>query len=69
MDISSLTTARSNLMTALATESANPKPSYSIGNRSVSWDDWRSKMIDDIDKLSELIVKLDPFFIVTRQSL
>lgn len=59
-DADNLRTIRSNLLTALATESVNPKPNYTIDGRSYSWSDWRSKILADCRELSDQIAMLDP---------
>jgi hypothetical protein len=52
----------------LAQISGTPKPSYSIGNRSVSWNEWRSELQNEITALTKdienaalLISKLQSF--------
>lgn len=52
-----LRTARDNLASELATESANPQPSYSVGGRSFSWNDYRTSLIDQIHELTAAIIK------------
>lgn len=50
--ITQLESIRANLITTLLTESAAPKPSYTIGNQTVSWTEyyaWKWKAITDID--------------------
>jgi len=69
MDTTTLETARTNLIASLAADSVNPKPNYSIGNRSVSWDSWRDHLLDEIEKLTDLIIRLNPYEIVTRRVL
>ncbi len=61
-----LQTTIDNLAAALATESANPKPSYSINGQQVSYTEWRTATIQQIRELNSLIGELDdPFEIVS----
>ncbi len=46
---------RANLIAALRTESANPKPSYSINGQSVDWNGYRTSLIAEIEKINQLI--------------
>ena len=58
-DAENIVTIRSNLLAYLATESANPKPSYSIDGQSVSWDQHRTSIMQQISELNELIAAAD----------
>jgi hypothetical protein len=63
-DVDNLKALRSSLIQTLATEAAyqaanGPKPSYSIDGESVSWDEWRTSTAAQIDKYTDLIVRLD----------
>lgn len=55
--VQNLITARDNLAAELATNSANPKPTYSVAGRSVSWSSYRSDLIDQIERLNGQIIK------------
>lgn len=55
--LENLIATRDNLAAELATNSANPQPSYSIDGRSVPWNDYRSSLIDQIEKLRLEIIK------------
>ena len=61
-------------MEALTDALENPKPSYSIDGRSISWAEFRSGLLDDIAKLNEQINSLtdqisaqSPYLVTTRQ--
>jgi hypothetical protein len=69
----SLHTVYNNLVTTLAAEIAfeaanGAKPSYSVGNRSVDWNGYRSSIIKQIEDLALLISKIDSFDI-TQQAI
>lgn len=53
-----LITARDALATELATESAAPRPDYSVGGRSVPWSAYRAGLIDQIKQLDREITLL-----------
>jgi hypothetical protein len=50
-----IATIKANLLTALATESANPKPSYSMGGQSFDWNGYRSAVLKQIADLDALL--------------
>lgn len=54
-DAANIATIRSNLLTALATESANPKPSYSVDGQSVDWNGYRASVLKQIADLNSLM--------------
>lgn len=54
-DAQNIATIRSNLLTALATESANPKPSYSIDGQSFDWNGYRAAIMKQIADLNALL--------------
>lgn len=54
-DAENIATIRSNLLTALATESANPKPSYSIDGQSVDWNGYRAALMKQIADCNSLL--------------
>lgn len=44
-----------------------PRPTYSLGNRNVSWNEWLTTRLKAIDDLNATIIKLDqPFELNTR---
>ncbi len=55
--LTDLTTSRDALLTKLATESANPRPNYSVDGRSFTWDDYRSSLINQIEQLNKMIIR------------
>lgn len=54
--LADLTTARDNLASELATESANPRPDYSVAGRSISWSTYREGLISQIKDLTQQIL-------------
>jgi hypothetical protein len=71
-DVENLVAARSSLIQALATEAAaqvtgGAKPSYSIDGELVSWDQWRTATMGQIQALTQQIRQLGgPFRIRSR---
>jgi len=53
-DAEQIATIRSNLLAALATESANPKPSYNIDGQQVDWNGYRNAILQQIMTLNNL---------------
>ena len=53
-DAENLATIRSNLISVMVTESAAPKPSYSIDGQSVSWTEYRTSLLSQIKQIDEL---------------
>lgn len=54
-DLQNLATAKSNLISTLASITANPQPSYSLDGESVSWADYQRMLTDQIKAINELI--------------
>lgn len=54
-DAENLATIRSNLLTYIASVTANPKPTYSIDGQSVSWDDHLASLWKQLESLDEQI--------------
>ena len=54
-DATNLTTARSNLLTELASVTANPKKSYSINGQSVDHNAYRASLLANLKDINELI--------------
>ena len=50
-----IATIRANLLASLATESANPKPSYSIDGQSVDWNGYRTAILGQIAQLNAIL--------------
>jgi len=75
-DLQNLQTLRSNLIQELTNESnfvlANGgigKPTYSIDGESVSWSEWRTAMLEKIDKLTHMIqTEQTPFMGIMRMT-
>jgi hypothetical protein len=53
-DADNIATIRANLLAALATESANPKPSYSVDGQQVDWNGYRTAILGQIVALNGL---------------
>jgi hypothetical protein len=53
-DAEQIATIKSNLLAALATESANPKPSYNIDGQQVDWNGYRNAILQQIMTLNNL---------------
>lgn len=64
--LENLTTARDNIAAKLAEVSANPKPSYTIDNQSVSWGDYMTQLQLALDSFNALIAAGQPYEIVTQ---
>lgn len=62
-----LITARDNFAAELATQSANPKPSYSLDGESYSWPDYYRFLREQIKDLNEQIANADGGFEVRSQ--
>jgi len=50
-----IATIRANLLASLATESANPKPSYSIDGQSVDWNGYRAAILAQVAALNAVL--------------
>ena len=50
-----IATIKANYLTELATESANPKVSYSIDGQSVSWNEYRASLLAAIKELDVML--------------
>jgi hypothetical protein len=57
----SLQTVLDNYVSILEDISANPKPSYQVGDRAVSWNEYQKMLLDLIKGLNEQINALSPF--------
>lgn len=51
-----IATIKANLLSALATESASPKPSYSIDGQQVDWNGYRAAITKQISDLNLLLM-------------
>jgi hypothetical protein len=66
-DLTNLTTERSNLWSQMATMSANPKPTYTIGDQTVAWAELYKMLSDRVDAINRQIESADgPFELETR---
>lgn len=57
-DAENLLTIRSNLLAKLAEISADPKPSYSINGQSVSWDQHRQSLLNEVKMINEQLAAI-----------
>ena len=57
MSVADLTAVRDAKESTLAAEMLNPKPTYSVGGRSISWDSHRDSLIKQISDLNTLIIQ------------
>lgn len=65
-DLENLQTIRTNLISALVTQSASPQPSYNIDGQAMSWNEYRQSLLTQIGQLDALIGAEEPFEIVTH---
>lgn len=66
-DLTNLQTARSNLISALTTATASPKPNYSINGQSVSWSDYLRSLREEIAAIDALIAEEEGPYEVTTE--
>lgn len=67
MPAADLQAAIANIDKIIKDLTANPKPSYSIGERSVSWSDYLSMLIDKREALQKLIQQAGhPFTVISK---
>lgn len=65
--VASLIQARDAAARNLAEVLASPKPGYSIAGVSLSWDQYVSMLVDNLDKINRLIQQGgSPFCVVSR---
>lgn len=57
---------RDNLVTAIKSITANPKPTYSNGARSVSWGEYMSSLMSQLETVEARIARGTPVEVVTR---
>ncbi len=60
-----LQTAYDNLCAAYASATANPKPTYSEGGRSISWESYLRMLGDQIDAMGKRLATATPTEVVT----
>ena len=65
-DMATLTEIRDNYMAILNTMSLNPQPSYSLKDRSFSFNEYQEMLLKQIAGLNEMINSMEPFEIRTR---
>lgn len=57
-DADNLATIRSNILATLASESANPKPSYNINGQNVDWNGYRASLMQQLKGVNELMAQV-----------
>ncbi len=55
--VGNLIVARDNLTLHLAQESADPRPNYTVGGRSVAWSEYRTGLVAQIKELNLMVIK------------
>lgn len=65
-DLENLKTIRSNLIAALLADSADPQPTYSLDGESISRQEWRKGVQEQIKEYTELIITEEPFISETQ---
>jgi len=65
--IDSITTARDNVATLLASITANPKPNYSVDGESYSWGDYVAMLSNQLEVLDKAVQRAGGPFEVRSQ--
>ena len=65
--IAKLKATRDGYFAALAADSCNPQPDYSLEGRNVSRTTWRTSLLNNIDQLDNILQRYQPFEINTIQ--
>lgn len=60
-----LETIRDNLLTAIEDATANPKPSYSNGPRSVSWTEYMDGLQRQLESIEARLSRSEPIEVIT----
>jgi hypothetical protein len=68
-DVETLTTIRSNLLTAIADATANPKPNYNINGQQVNHADYLRDLLARVNDVNNLISTIGGPFEVVQQGL
>jgi hypothetical protein len=62
-----LATAKANYAAKLAEISADPKPTYSVNGRSISWGEYHKMLLDMISSITDAEQKVaGPIMVVSR---
>ncbi len=64
-NIQKLKATKDGYMTALAADSVNPQPDYSLEGRNVSRTTWRTSLLQNIDQIDNILARYEPFEINT----
>jgi len=65
----SLEAIRDGYLAALVADAANPRPSYTLNGKQVSWTEWRKALLEQMAAEMALISSAAPYVIVTVQRL
>jgi hypothetical protein len=68
-DMETLTTIRSNLLTAISEATANPKPNYNINGQQVNHADYLRDLLARVNDVNNLISTIGGPFEVVQQGL
>ena len=69
MALADVQTAIQGLESALAADSANPQPTYTLNGKTVQRSEWRESMTRTLESLKKQQQAYQPFLIRTRQVL
>lgn len=61
-----LVTVRDNIAAQLVDLTENPKPSYSVANRSVSWGEHFRNLTEQLKEINTLLNTMRPFSVMSR---
>lgn len=65
--LNALKVSRDQLAATLQDITSNPSPSYSLDGESISWAEYKTGLINDIEKLNQLIlVAQSPYWKVSK---
>jgi hypothetical protein len=64
--IANLLTTQSQLAAQLAAVTANPQPTYNVGERSFSWAEYYRMLSDELKAVTEQIIRLQPYSIASQ---
>jgi len=65
-DVANLKTARAGYLAALAADSVDPQPSYSVGGQSVSRTEYRKNLLEQVAEIGKLLRQLEPVEIISQ---
>ena len=59
-DLENLRTIRSQILSELASLTAERKPTYSVDGQTFSWNDYRSRLVSDLREIDAQIAAEEP---------